>query len=282
MKRFGRSIARIGLTLGLMLVMLFIGMAVIDVLWHVNRAPSGPILMGILSGCIGLGFGISLYIQRKLFKNNLVLSAQGLFTIFAILFATFVTVAVVFYEPVFLGIGDFLYTTENPTETADVIWILGSFDERYIHGVGLYEQGLGERMVMTLGRRYVPRLLRTELIETNVDVVRQYALSKGFVEGVDFSIYPAESTYDEAVQARDFLSRNQLDSAIIVSSPGHMKRVEMIFNHLISDDKKLTFVSVPLGESGFRRYWWKDQFSLGRVIYEYLSLAYYYIRYVIF
>jgi len=265
-----------------MLIMLFIAIAIIDVLWHVNRAPSGPILMGIVSGVVGLGFGLSLYIQRKLFRSNLALSSQGLFTIFIIIFTGFVTVAMVFYESVFLDIGDFLYVAESPSSAADVIWVLGSSDERYIYGVDLYEQDLSDRIVMTLGRRFVPKLLRTEQIETNVDAVRQFALSKGLVESVDFSIYSAENTYHEAVQARDFLIKNNLNSAIIVSSPAHMRRVEMIFNYLVDDSKELTFASVPLGQSDFRRVWWKDRFSLGRVIYEYLSLVYYYFRYMVF
>ncbi len=282
MKQFFKWLLMIILTIGLGLLLLVQGMAFVSLLLHVGQLLSGPLLMGVLVTFVGIGVGLGLYLQRKWFRERQILSTQGFATIFGFLFTIVLVVSVIFYEPVLQAVGDYLVINQRVENKADLIWILGSADERYIHGIDLYEQGLGDRVIMTMGRRFVPKLLQTETIQTNIDVILRYVLDKGLVEGIDFFIYPAESTYDEAAQARDFLNQSNLNSIIVVSSPGHMRRVEMIFNHLIDDSKELTFVSVPLGRSDFDYQWWKDEFSQGRVIYEYLSLVFYYFRYVIF
>jgi len=189
-------------------------------------------------------------------------------------------VTLVFQNPILASIDDYLLLNDPP-QPAEIIWVLGVEQERYAHAVDLYLQGYGQRLVMSLETHGAPLLFRSETIETNVDAIRSYAERRGVpIEAMMF--LEAENTYQEALLAKNYLKDNNIRSALIVSSPAHMRRTSMIFNHLIGDQTKLTFSSVPLAWSDYQTEWWTDRFSLGRVIYEYLSLVYYYAAYVMF
>jgi len=249
-----------GMTLGFLSAVAWLAF-----LGHLDQLPSGPALMAMLWAGLLLG-----WLAGRL-------SLAG--ALAAVVLAT-----MAFHEPILTSAGEFLIVGDEP-KPADVIWILGSMipgagDERYVYGLDLFQKGFGKRLVLSLGTREVPMLFRTDTIQTNADLIRSYLISKG-VNEAQFTVLEAESTVDEARLARDYVQAHGMHSALIVTSPEHMRRARMIFQRVVGDAAELTMAAVPRGQSEFRAHWWRDRYSLGRVLYEYVSLAYYAVRYVL-
>lgn len=194
--------------------------------------------------------------------------------------AALVGLALVFQGPLLAALDDPLLLTQPP-QVSEVIWILGISSERYPYGVALFEQGYGKQLVMSLQTHSAPVLFRSQTVKTNVDAIRAYAERHG-VAAEAMTFLQAENTYQEALLARDYFKSHHITSALIVSSPTHMRRAAMIFQHVVGDGVKLTFNAVPIGQSDYQSAWWTDSYSLGRVIYEYLSLVYYAVAYLMF
>jgi len=260
--------------IGALSLMTFV--AWVDLLRHLGRLLPGPVLMFCLAFAFGAGLVSGYVAQRRwLFRRRGKRSAWALTGL-----ATVVALAAAFvHQPVFYAVGDALYVSETP-QTSDGIWVLGTAAERYARGADLYLQGFGAQVLMSLGTREVSLLFESESIQTNVDAIRDYVVRRGVPQAA-IKFFEAENTYQEAIHARRYVEESGLKSLLVVSSPAHMQRVKMIFDHLVAPLAEVRYVPVPQGQSAFKRTWWEDAFSLGRVIYEYLSIPYYWLRYIV-
>jgi len=253
----------------------------VDLLRFLDRIPAGAALMVFLWCNVWAGVWLGRKVRKQLFPvitSNVVGHKRRYWTWGC--WVTAVVGSVVFHVAIFSAVGQFLVVSDSP-QRADIIWILGTLDERYAYGADLYEQGLSDTLIMSLGTRKVSLLFETDTIKTNKDAIRAYMLGRGIPEA-QLSMVDAENTFEEASLAKAYILKHHVRSAIIVSSPEHMRRVEMIFKHLVGKRAHLTMAAVPLNQSKFKlSSWWKDRFSLGRVIYEYLSLIYYGFVYIV-
>jgi len=258
-------------------LMLLNAVAWVDLMRYLDLLLDGLWLVGFLTlnACLGWLLGRTL-VQRIFPSSYRRSSPKGIWLGFVLL----IGVAVAFQHPILASVDDYLLLNEPP-QTAEVIWVLGISSERYAHAVDLFGQGYGKRLVMSLETYQAPLLFRSDTVQTNIDAILAYARQHG-VPAQAMTFLQAENTYQEALQARDYFKDNHIQSALIVSSPAHMRRAAMIFNRVVGNGVKLTFNAVPLPQSDFKTDWWRDRFSLGRVIYEYLSLVYYYVAYVMF
>ncbi len=133
--------------------------------------------------------------------------------------------------------------------------------ERLDYGIELYETDISPRLFITGG---IDDVLK----------YREYALDRG-VPAED--IFPKESqaltTYEEALALKQFLDQEQaIHSVMVVSSPYHMRRSQLIFEWLLGNRVKLQFRPVPFERSGHQRRWWADPGSRQSVIGEYLKI----------
>jgi len=164
-------------------------------------------------------------------------------------------------ESALKDMGEFLVVDEGDIQPADLIHILGGRQERLDFGIQLYEAG------------YAPRLFITGGID---DVVkyRVHALEQG-VSHAD--VFPKESqaitTYEESLALERFLAQEHaVQSVIVVSSPYHMRRSQIIFDWLLGDRVKLQFKPVPFELSEHQRRWWTDPGSRQFVISEWVKI----------
>ena len=180
----------------------------------------------------------------------------------------------IFHEPILLRVGQYLVVSDD-IERADVIRVLGGSPDRYLYGAELYKQGMGERLVFSLWDDYVPLLQRSK-----VEIIREYATAEGIsADKVDY--LEAISTFHEAEMTLELIENQQLDSVIIVSSPYHMRRASIIFDHVIGDKADLIYTPVPNSWTDFRIDWWRSEESTVAVLHEYIAIAYYFVKYIL-
>jgi len=85
----------------------------------------------------------------------------------------------------------------------------------------------------------------------------------------------AYRTYEEELATKQVMEKESLKSAIIVTSPYHLRRTKMIFTKVFQGwGAKLIFY--PSDNRAFSvNNWWKSHYGRKKVVTEYLGLIYY-------
>ena len=175
------------------------------------------------------------------------------------------------------GMARFLIVKDELSQ-ADVIVILGGGGpERVRHGVKLYQSGYGATIIVTGMEQKLPGFTITW-----PQLAMREAVSLGVPED---AIIPEErptSTYEDAKYVKeDMLDRN-FKSAIITSSPPHMRRARMIFRKVFEDRDDISLRFSPIEDSEFQVHkWWTRERELIDVVNEYCKLVLYFFKYII-
>ena len=160
-------------------------------------------------------------------------------------------------------------------QPADAIIILAGDAERFHHGVSLYEAGYAPHIIFTSD------LAALQLIDLHMDwneIIRNAIKKSGIPEGVT-SLVPSTSTYDDAKYSYQLMQREGFHSAIVVSSPYHMRRVRMIFNKIYKNSE-IVLQYNPVRNSWFNvQKWWMRERELITINNEYVKLIFYLFRY---
>lgn len=166
--------------------------------------------------------------------------------------------AILIYYYLLPGIASFL-VFRTDLQHADVIIILSGDSERVPYGVDLYESNYSDKIIIAGGWES----LKEEAIELGVpskDVILEDK---------------STTTYENAIFSRKIMLQNNFTSAIVVSSPYHMRRASWLFDRAFENDN-ITLLYSPVNESWFKpEKWWTNQRERQIVIDEYAKFIYY-------
>ena len=176
-----------------------------------------------------------------------------------------ILLAVIFGYCVLTAVSIISFSEKDETRPADAAIVLGAsvydnspspvFCERINHAVDLYNDGYVETIIMTGG-------VGEGNIRSEADIAREYAEQQGI---------PAESIYIEEnskitdenlMNAKKIMDGHNLDTALIVSDPLHMKRA-MLYAH----DHEMKAYSSPTPTSLYRSWKTKLPFLAREVFY---------------
>lgn len=162
-------------------------------------------------------------------------------------------------------LGKFLVVHDAP-EPADVIVVLGGNHERELYAAELYRQGLAPRIIMTGCGPFAGQMAQIA-VEAGVDNKDIIVESK------------SESTYDNARYSRDIVLEHHFNTAIVVSSPYHMRRSKLVFERVFNrSGVKLLYCPAkkPNFDADNQSISKEDRRRIGR---EYVKIVYYWLRY---
>jgi len=159
-----------------------------------------------------------------------------------------------------------LLVIDHTPEKVDVLIALGGGSERERYAAELYRLGFAPGIIMS-GCGKAARHMAKEAIRLGVkeqDIIIEEK---------------SRSTYENALYSRDILSAQNFKSAIVVTSPYHMRRTKLVFERVFKNTGvKLLYCSTR--DSGFNADGWcrseKDRQVVRR---EYIKLIYYWMRY---
>ena len=166
---------------------------------------------------------------------------------------------------------------QTPISPSDVIIALTGKTERFKHGVRLYKRGYASHIMITVDSS-------TSLKFANVhldwrDIIREAARQEEIPEPALLIVDGVTSTYDEACFTQNEMLKKGFKSAIVVSSPYHMRRVRMIFEKVYKRSE-ISLCYSPVEESWFQvEKWWTREGELVTVINEYIKLVLYRLKY---
>lgn len=147
-------------------------------------------------------------------------------------------------------------------KSADVIIVLSSGSDRVEHGVMLYKSGYSDKIILTGGSSETKRMsLQAQDLGVSADDI--------LIE--DKSL----TTFDNARYSLGIMKAQGFKSAIVVTSPYHTRRSEIIFSHFFRG-LDFTMCSIPYDTSIYSN-WWKYSQTKKEVISEYLKLLFYYL-----
>jgi uncharacterized SAM-binding protein YcdF (DUF218 family) len=159
---------------------------------------------------------------------------------------------------IFINVGKWLIVSEEPRKV-DVIICLSLSNARLQKVVELFRQGYADKILVTY---------------TNI---RVKVIKSGVPDNAVLSLNDKHnSTYEEAMHAIQYMHRQNLHSAIIVSDPYHMYRAKWTYDHLVGTVPiQLTYTaSESINE---KKFWWDEPKSRRFVLNEIPKVAYYWI-----
>jgi uncharacterized SAM-binding protein YcdF (DUF218 family) len=149
----------------------------------------------------------------------------GRLAVAAFTFMARVTVAAVLLTTVaLLGPGFILDTPQPALRQSDAIVVISGDEQmaRFAEGINLYEQGFGKYLVFS-GAAY-------DNGTSNADVMRELAIQRGVPARAILEEPQGEDTWGNAVYTRQVLEEHNLGSAILVTSPYHLRRAKATFD----------------------------------------------------
>ena len=175
------------------------------------------------------------------------------------------------------GVAKFL-VVKDELSPADAIVVLGGGGAGHVrHGVKLYESGYASRIIVTGMKIRLPGL-----VVTWSQLAMQEAASMGVPEDVFILEERPSSTYEDAKYVKEDMLDRGFKSAIVVSSPYHMRRTRMIFRKLFKDQEDISLKFSPAGDSEFRTHrWWTRETDMINVFNEYCKTVLYIFKYMI-
>ncbi len=161
---------------------------------------------------------------------------------------------------VFLGreAGEFLVINEEPVKSDVIIMLSGGGIERLEKSVELYQQV------------YAPFLIISNGSEDNL---AQAAQTMGVARNSLILENKAKSTRDNAFYSKELMVKYQFDSAIVISSNFHMRRVKSNFTQVFRGSGiRLTFTSAS--RTGYNPdQWWSTKTDRKTTVVEYIKLV---------
>jgi uncharacterized SAM-binding protein YcdF (DUF218 family) len=189
--------------------------------------------------------------------------AATLIALMRLLVVIVIGAAIVFFGPAYL------LDAPQPTPHASDAIVVISGDEqmaRFAEGLNLYQQGLGKFLVFS-GAAY-------DNGTSNADVMRGLAVARGIPDAAILEEPQGEDTWGNAVYTRQVLESHRLQSAILVTSPYHLRRAQVTFDAAYAGSGiQLTVHAAP--DSQWRKVTWWQQAETRRLTFtELQKLAY--------
>ena len=171
-----------------------------------------------------------------------------------------ITILAIFLVSLFMlkEAGNFLVINEKPEKSDVVIVLSGGGIERIEKAVELYKEGFAPYIMLSNGQE---------------DNLYEAILKMGVPIDSIILENNASSTTESAYFTKELMIQHQFQSAIVVSSNFHMRRVKSNYQRAISNSEiKLIYCSVP--DNGYApSRWWTTEESRRTTYIEYTKLA---------
>jgi uncharacterized SAM-binding protein YcdF (DUF218 family) len=156
---------------------------------------------------------------------------------------------------------------------------MGSFPERVLQAVDLYNDGRSDRVIIV--EEYMGPFRELEAKGVSIESNSEQAVRSLVTLGVppdSIILLPgdARSTLDEARVIKSYIAMHPaIDTLLLVSSAAHTRRAWMIFNSALDTKNNGLYIGVsPSAYSGFNpEKWWRRKEDIQTVLTEYLKIG---------
>jgi uncharacterized SAM-binding protein YcdF (DUF218 family) len=178
-------------------------------------------------------------------------------------------VAIIIVAAIVLLAPGFLLDAPQPAPRVSAAIVVISGDEqmaRFAEGVNLYQQGFGKYLVFS-GAAY-------DNGTSNADVMRRLAVERGIPDAAILEEPQGEDTWGNAVFTRRVLEDHNLGSAILVTSPYHLRRAQVTFDAAYAGSGIQLMVHAAPDSQWRKLSWWQQAETRRLTFTELQKLAY--------
>jgi uncharacterized SAM-binding protein YcdF (DUF218 family) len=167
-----------------------------------------------------------------------------------------------------LGAGYLLDGPQPAPRASDAIVVISGDEQmaRFAEGVNLYEQGFGKYLVFS-GAAF-------DNGTSNADVMRSLAVDRGVPDAAILEEPLGEDTWGNAVYTRQVLEDHSLQSAILVTSPYHLRRAQETFDAAYAGSGIQLMVHAAPDSEWRKLSWWQQPDTRRLTFTELQKLAY--------
>ncbi|MBU4533205.1 MAG: YdcF family protein [Eubacteriales bacterium] len=150
---------------------------------------------------------------------------------------------------------------DQEVDRVDVIVVLsGDRGERMEHGADLFHLGTADRVIVSGGAIYQETAA--------ADLMFRHAVGLGVPAASVIKEAQAQTTEENALFIKQLMDDYGFESAVVVSSPYHMRRVQMVFEPVFKEDRSRLIYSAAPSRSFDPNRWWETGFGKRIVISE--------------
>ncbi|MCH8158079.1 MAG: YdcF family protein, partial [Nitrospinae bacterium] len=161
---------------------------------------------------------------------------------------------------------EYLVLEEEP-RSVDLIVVATPFRPRFLYALDLMQKGYADRILL-LGDARIKMVWSGK---TSLELARDESLKRGVPDAKIYTMH-STGTRGDAKGARDLMSFQGFQSAMVVSDPYNMRRLAMIFDRVFSGSGR-DLVYVPAGRKrNSPDYWWRSTHSFVYVVKEWMKL----------
>ena len=185
--------------------------------------------------------------------------------------------SLLFISPVPFYLGKYLEINDAPSKNSLVVALSGYGNSRYINNTYqqrsldvfyYYKNGYANKILLS-GRK--------QLIE-EFELMRSILISLGVPDDkIDIINKDFNSTYMNLELVNEYMEKNKIQSANLITSPYHQRRVKYLFNKLSSDK---TVLLLPESKNENESKWFFRLNKIRVIFYEYMSLVYNKLKYL--
>lgn len=180
---------------------------------------------------------------------------------------------------------DWLAQSDAP-QSADVIFVLAGRESRKRLGFKMFDEGWAASLLLSVGRYEIRRFadfdlpLATDLrtMAASIEPEQRHFFVKVSARGVEANLIPIGryGTWKEILAFSQWLAEHDsVQTAMLVSSGFHLRRVHWCCSKLITGRTKLMFVAVPSEATFNRDQWWGNALSRKLVLLELIKVIMY-------
>jgi uncharacterized SAM-binding protein YcdF (DUF218 family) len=175
---------------------------------------------------------------------------------------------VVLFALAMLAPGFILDAPQPVPALSDAIVVISGDEQmaRFAEGVNLYQQGFGKYLVFS-GAAY-------DNGTSNADVMHDLAIERGVPEAAILDEPLGEDTWGNAIYTRQVLEEHGLRSAILVTSPYHLRRAQVTFDAAYAGSGIALAVHAAPDSQWRKQSWWQQAETRRLTLTELQKLAY--------
>ena len=191
--------------------------------------------------------------------------------IYSFSFIILILYSLIFVSPLPYYFGKYLVIDDTPKKTDLIVALSGygnpnyinnSYQQRSLDVYYYYKRGFSDKVLLSGRKQLIEEfdLMRSILIGLGVPKHKIFIIDDNFA-----------STYTNLLLVDNFMKKNSINEANLITSPYHQRRTKYIFKK-ITKENKINLLAQTSNESEKK---WFFEFSKTKVIvYEYLSLIY--------
>ncbi len=170
------------------------------------------------------------------------------------------------------GAGAYLIIADELQPSQAIVMLSGGDDSRMAEAQSLYKEGYGKVIILTETGRQLENFDTLHSTDIRIQLLN-YGIPSGNILITDMNV---SSTLDEAYALKEFLTNQQISSAIIVTDPYHTRRTALVFRNVFSDSP-IQLIFKPVSGSWFNsKTWFLSIDGWKFTTLEYLKLIGYY------